>query len=477
MTNPTTVFVSGIFNVLHPGHLRLFKFARELGEHLVIGVLSDHLAAEAAQVPQDLRLEGVGANNYVDEVLLVDVPVESVVKQLRPDFVVKGREHELHLNPELEVLDEYGGQLVFSSGEAVFSSMDLIGANLVQGTPIVSHPPTGFLARHGIDPRDVVSKVNGFSELQVCVIGDLIVDEYLTCDPLGMSQEDPTLVVTPIDTQRFLGGSAIIAAHVAELGAKVHYLSVSGNDGTGDYARGELDRHGVDVTLLTDETRPTTLKQRFRADGKTLLRVSHLHQGAVAAILQEQLLKQFSSVVPECQLVVFSDFNYGCLPQSLVEDLVIVGHEHGVMMAADSQSSSQVGDVSRFRGMDLLTPTEHEARVSLRNHEDGLVVLAEKLKDESRAKNILLKLGSEGVLLHIGSDDGIVETDRVPALNMSPRDPAGAGDALLVVSAMAMAAGSTPWEAAYIGAVAAAFQVSRIGNIPLTQADLIEGLL
>ena len=477
MTNPTTVFVSGIFNVLHPGHLRLFKFARELGEHLVIGVLSDHLAAEAAQVPQDLRLEGVGANNYVDEVLLVDVPVESVVKQLRPDFVVKGREHELHLNPELEVLDEYGGQLVFSSGEAVFSSMDLIGANLVQGTPIVSHPPTGFLARHGIDPRDVVSKVNGFSELQVCVIGDLIVDEYLTCDPLGMSQEDPTLVVTPIDTQRFLGGSGIVAAHAAGLGAKTHYLSVSGNDEIGNYARGELDRLGVDAKLLVDETRPTTLKQRFRADGKTLLRVSHLHQGAVAAVAQEELLRRFSSVVPDCQLVVFSDFNYGCLPQSLVDDLVEVGREHGVMMAADSQSSSQIGDVSRFRGMRLLTPTEHEARVSLRNQQDGLVVLAEKLREDSQADNIILKLGSEGVLLHLESPTGVAETDRIPALNLSPRDPTGGGDALLVATAMAMAVGSTPWEASYIGAVAAAVQVSRTGNIPLTQVELISGIL
>ena len=66
MTNLKIVFVSGNFNVLHPGHLRLFRFACELGDRLVVGVHSDRLAGEAAHVPQDLRLEGVKANSYVD---------------------------------------------------------------------------------------------------------------------------------------------------------------------------------------------------------------------------------------------------------------------------------------------------------------------------------------------------------------------------------------------------------------------------
>jgi bifunctional ADP-heptose synthase (sugar kinase/adenylyltransferase) len=174
--------------------------------------------------------------------------------------------------------------------------------------------------------------------------------------------------------------------------------------------------------------------------------------------------------------MVFSDFNYGCLPQPLVDKLIAVCHEHGVMMVADSQISSQLGDVSRFRGMHLLTSTEHEVRVSLQNQDDGLVVLAEKLRSESQATNLVVKLGPEGILLHFKIREGVVETDRLPALNHSPMDPAGAGDALLVATAMTMALGLTPWEASLVGIVAAAIQVSRTGNIPLTQADLIAGM-
>ena len=69
-------------------------------------------------------------------------------------------------------------------------------------------------------------------------------------------------------------------------------------------------------------------------------------------------------------------------------------------MIADSQSSSQLGDISRFKNMNLITPTEREARLSVRDNESGLVILAEKLRKKSNANNIFLKIGEEGLLVH-----------------------------------------------------------------------------
>ena len=177
-------------------------------------------------------------------------------------------------------------------------------------------------------------------------------------------------------------------------------------------------------------------------------------------------------------LLVFSDFNYGCLPQALVEQIVRSAKSRNVMLAADSQSSSQVGNISRFRGMDLLTPTEREARISTRNHEDGLVVLAEALRAQSSARNILLKLGEEGLLIHAGNgnaEDWL--TDRVGALNTSPKDVAGAGDSLLITSALTLAGGGNIWEAACLGSLAAAVQVGRVGNTPIQTRELLQELV
>ena len=477
MDKLATVLVSGNFNILHPGHLRLFRFAKEYGNRLIVAVESDRLAGVAAHLPEDLRLEGVKSHSLVDDAFIVDQPVAELIVRLQPDVVIKGKEHEERFNPELAALQEYGGRLVFSSGETLFSSLDLIRNEFQSYDSSSIRVPTDYLLRHSIERSKLAALILKFSGLKVCVVGDLIIDEYITCEPLGMSQEDPTIVVMPLDYTRFVGGAGIVAEHAAGLGATVNFFSVAGNDASRDYALAGLATTGVKAHLLVDNNRPTTLKQRYRSKGKSLLRVSHLHQGAITAALQMQLLTALEPALDGADLLVFSDFNYGCLPQPFVDQVVSMAKSRGVLLAADSQSSSQVGDISRFSGMHLITPTEREARISTRNREDGLVVLAEQIRQQAAANNVLLKLGEEGLLIHAGSgkcDDWL--TDKIEALNSAPKDVAGAGDSLLITSAMALACGSTIWEAACLGSLAAAVQVGRVGNTPLRSKELLRVL-
>ena len=477
MTRDITVFVSGNFNIVHPGHLRLLRTAKEYGNRLIVAVQSDRLAGTAAHLPENLRLDGVQSQGIVDEAFIFDEPLTKVINRLRPDVVVKGKEHERRYNAEAVSLAEYGGRLVFSSGETIFSAHYLIRKEFHTFDSRTISLPKKFLTRHSIAKSRLIGLLNSFADLKVCVVGDLIVDEYITCEPLGMSQEDPTIVVTPIDSTRFVGGAGIVAAHAAGLGANVRFFTVSGNDASRDFGFEALTAAGVDAQLLVDNSRPTTLKQRYRSKGKSLLRVSHLHQGAISAALQAQLLAELEIALDEADLLVFSDFNYGCLPQPLVDQLILAAKSRGVLLAADSQSSSQVGDISRFSGMDLITPTEREARISTRNREDGLVVLAEQLRQQAVANNVLLKLGEEGLLIHAGIDKGDDWlTDRVDALNSAPKDVAGAGDSLLITSAMALACSATIWEAACLGSLAAAVQVGGVGNTPLCVEELLQEL-
>jgi rfaE bifunctional protein kinase chain/domain len=471
------VLIAGAFNVLHPGHLRLLRFARGAGDRLVVAVLSDRIAGNGAHVGEASRLEALQCIDWIDEVFIADEPITQLIKRTKPEIVVKGKEHESRFNPELAVIESYGGALVFSSGETIFSSIELIRKEFATSSNQTIHLPTDYMQRHRISAARLSAVIGQFVQIKVCVVGDLIVDEYITCEPLGMSQEDPTIVVTPIDSTRFIGGAGIVAAHAAGLGAAVQFITVSGNDSVSAFARQELVDRGVHAQFLIDESRPTTLKQRFRSKGKSLLRVSHLHQGAISTKLQKKLLDAFTRTIEGVDLVVFSDFNYGCLPQPLVNQLVELATKRGVMLAADSQSSSQTGDISRFKGMDLLTPTEREARISTRNREDGLVVLAEQLRQNASAQNILLKLGEEGLLIHAKNrnDNGWL-TDRIDALNNSAKDVAGAGDSLLITSSLALACKATIWEAACLGSLAAAVQVGRVGNTPLSDEELLRGL-
>jgi rfaE bifunctional protein kinase chain/domain len=472
------VFVSGNFNILHPGHLRLFHFAKECGQKLIVVINSDQIAGSAALVPEAMRLAGVLSNNLVDEAYIRYGSLREEILKVKPDIVVKGKEYENCQNEELDYLKSYGGKLIFSSGESSFSSSDLLRGELLDNLRNRLIHPTGYLARHGINLNSLKESMRGFMRLRVCVIGDLIIDEYKLCEPLGMSREDPTIVVSPYNIVRYLGGAGIVAAHAVGVGANVNFLTVIGNDEVGKFAKSKLKEFNINAFAFVDETRPTTLKVRYRSKGKNLLKVSYLHQESISKQIQDQIYGALLNCIQNIDLIVLSDFNYGCLTQELVDKITVLAKIHNVRLVADSQSSSQTGDVCRYKNVDLLTPTEYEARISLKNHSDGLATIAKDVLNATSSKNLILKLADDGILVQtyeLQNNNSWV-TDRLDALNKFPIDTAGAGDSLLIVSSLAICVGESIWAAAYLGSVAAGIQVGRLGNIPLNIEELLTEL-
>lgn len=469
------VFVSGNFNVIHPGHLRILKFARECGDYLVVGVQDK--TYDGAVLDEELRLESVRAVSMVDHAFLLHDKPEDFITALQPAIVIKGNEHENAYNPEKAAVEACGGKLLFCSGDAIFSSLDMLKNDFTHTVKTSIIKPTDFLKRHGFTQSDLRKVVQRISGTRVLVIGDLIVDEYIECDPLGMSQEDPTLVVAPVLSQQYIGGAGIVAGHTSGLGCKTNFLTVGNEDATQNFAKEKLGEYGVEVHILHDGSRPTTLKQRYRASGKTLLRVSHLKQHWIEKGLQDRLLKAVDSMIGQCDLVILSDFNYGCLPQPVIDTITSICVEAKIPFTADSQSSSQVGDICRFKDAMLIKPTEREARLALRDFQSGLITIIDKLQTQSRAQNIAITLGAEGVVARNGqkASSGFID-DRLPAFNLAPKDTAGAGDSFLVLTSLALTIGADLWQSMYLGSLAAACQVSRLGNIPLTSAALLAEL-
>jgi rfaE bifunctional protein kinase chain/domain len=289
-----------------------------------------------------------------------------------------------------------------------------------------------------------------------------------------MSQEDPTIVVTPVDSRTFTGGAGIVAGHVASLGASSRFISVTGDDETASKSEKSLAGFGVEASLIRDSSRPTILKQRFRASNKTLLRVSHLRAHDIGEEFISSVLEQFHNLLPKTDLVIFSDFNYGCLPQALVESITQICRERGIPFVADSQASSQVGDVSRYVGATMISATEREVRLALNDFKSGLQNVADRLLEKSQAKTLIVKLGAEGLL--VISPNPEFTTDSLKAMNSNPVDVAGAGDAFLSASSLALATGASIWEASYLGSIAASIQVSRIGNVPLKKELILREL-
>ncbi|MBQ4836983.1 PfkB family carbohydrate kinase [Pseudoalteromonas luteoviolacea] len=469
-TSKKCVLVQGNFDVLHPGHIRLLSFAKACGDQLVVAVNTDSAMAVKSRVSEQHRLELVNSLECVDHAFLTGDTAEKIVEQLQPYAVVKGKEFECRENPELDALKVYGGKLIFGSGEFESNAEQYIKKNNRVASNLDFSEVQEYAKRHSILPSSIASTLNQVKQLNVLVIGEVIVDEYIQGTAVGMSQEDPTIVMTPNKTEKFLGGAAITAGHIKALGAKsVSLFSVIGNDDAGEYTKEKVLKYQVDAQLFVDSTRPTPLKTRYRASNKTLLRVNQVRQHKIAKELQRDILEKITDVITSVDLLVFSDFNYGVLPQPLVESIAALCHEHGINVVADSQTSSQVGDISRYHNMDLITPTERETRVALNNPDDGLVILANKLTNRASPKNLVITLGDEGIFIHVPDHKhNSWENDRLPALNRSAIDPAGAGDCFLAASALALSVNASPWEAFYLGSLAAACQVGSLGNTPLS---------
>ena len=477
MKKTTTALVFGNFNVIHPGYLRMFRHAKQLADKLVVGVLCDTGDRALQPFDQVSRLENVRANMYVDDVQLVEVSMKQFIEELKPDFLIKGKEHEGCINPEEDWVAKFGGSVVYTSGEALPTPIKLkenSSKSLITHVKLAAY---NFTSQAGIQGSDILAIIDQFKNKKVCVIGDIIVDKNIHCHALGMSQEDPTLVVSPYEEKMFLGGAGVVAGHVSSMGADVDFISVVGNDSEASFALDCLESQKINAQVFVDTSRPTTLKTRFKAKGKTLLRVSKLSQASISFQIQSEIIKYIKKNVEKYDLFIFSDFNYGCIPDPLLNKIQSLLAKSDIVTVADSQSSSQIGNTTRFQNMSLLCCTEHEARVSLRDMECGLGVLIEKLQASADPSRTLLKLGKDGVILSEREQVGQAINNSIPTFNENPIDVSGAGDSMMVASGLSLTTGASFLQAAFLGTLTAAIQIGIEGNVPITSDALKEYII
>ena len=169
------VFVSGKFAVIHSGHIRLFMFAKTIGINLIVALDTEGL--DSAEI--EWRTSFLKNQEFVDEVVLFNADIEKIILQIKPDIIIKGSEFSSRINIESEIVSTYGGELIFSSGSTFFSEKDLLNSDEVISADYSEKIPKDFLKRNGITLSDITEQILKFNSIKVCVIGDVIIDEYI----------------------------------------------------------------------------------------------------------------------------------------------------------------------------------------------------------------------------------------------------------------------------------------------------------
>lgn len=484
----------GCFDILHPGHLRHLTWAASQGDMLVVTVSSDAVVGKGSgrpYVPERLRAETLAAIEVVAHVAIDDGEwAGPILELLEPDIYIKGKEFEDvydgRFGRERRLVESYGGRVMFSSGDVVYSSSHIIDNHRERLEPIREHLQA-YCARQGITVATLERALEGARGKRVLVLGETIVDRYVHTDPVGMSADSPVLVVRPKEEETFIGAASIVAAHVASLGAIPHLVTVVGDDSAGEEVRASLESRGLSASIVVDPTRPTIVKKRYLAEGKKLLNVNTFREHRLDAEVEREVLARVAEQ-SDVDAVIVSDFSYGAITDAMLAHVAKLRAERGIPVAGDVQLGNRLASVARVKGVSVITPSEREARVSLSDKESGVADLGVRLLQETGNDAVCVTLGGRGMMVvergalrveelqaepHLHELKRRLTIEYLPAVPRVPVDPMGAGDAALAAMTCALAGGGSLLEAAFLGNCAGAVEVGAMGNVPVSRADVL----
>ena len=481
-TNNSLVICHGHFNVIHPGHLRFLKFAKSLGDKLLVLVLEDKelMPSQAATYhSENDRLLGVAELEAIDYVHIMREPVENILQDLKPKTLALGKEFEITrrsiVEQQITIVEQNAGSVVFHSGHLY----DADTIDTLDWNKFSSQSHSVFLkscAAQNIKISDLINRYNSNPDPNFLVIGDTILDRYLGCEAIGMSSEAPVLVVNEVDKEDYLGGAAIVASHLKAMGAECSYISVVGDDPEGEIVTLMLGNNKVSSTLIKDNERPTTLKSRYVVGTQKVFRASRLSERNVSKQLENKLIERIEEMLPEHDAILVSDFTYGVLTRNVIEKIQQLAEKLGKPMFGDLQCSSQIGDLGKLKNYHLLCPTEKEARIAMHNYDDGLETIARRLLKKSNCRTLVLTLGERGMISYENSGTDTPSSQYFPSRVAYPLDVTGAGDALLSAVSIGICKGFSIMESSILGAGAASLAVMQRGNKPIKKADLMNFL-
>jgi rfaE bifunctional protein nucleotidyltransferase chain/domain len=470
------IMCHGVFDVVHPGHVRHLLYAKSKADILVTSITADKHITKGVHRPhvtQDLRAVNLAAFEMVDYVVIDrnDEPLANI-ETIQPDYFAKGFEYNAKgLAPktaeEAKIVEAYGGEVIFTPGDIVYSSSALI--NLAP--PSVKLETLQILMERNeltFDHlRDVLDRMAG---LRVHVAGDTIVDSYTHCAMIGGQTKTPTMSVLYERRTDYVGGAGVVAKHLIAAGAKVAFSTVLGDDALKDFVLEDLKSAGIDVRAAIDASRPTVNKNAIVVGGYRLLKVDTLDNRSISDSIVGSITEALRSTPADA--VVFSDFRHGMFNRRTIPEL-IKAIPNNVYRVADSQVASRWGNITEFKNFDLVTPNEREARFALADQDSGIRPLASGLYDAARCKLLILKLGERGVLAcrnadHESLDSFFVIDSFVDTLV----DAVGAGDALLAYATLAMLVSKNDSIATILGTIAASCECERDGNIPIATDDV-----
>jgi D-beta-D-heptose 7-phosphate kinase / D-beta-D-heptose 1-phosphate adenosyltransferase len=325
---------------------------------------------------------------------------------------------------------------------------------------------------------ELVELVQRLGRPRVLVVGDVMLDRYVWGDAERISQEAPVILLRADKREERLGGASSVATMLSALQADVTLVGLVGPDGDARQVRSILDGLNVEhAGVRTDEARPTTVKERYigRAQHKhpqQMLRVDFESREPATGRVEAALCAAVESEVGRADIVLVSDYDKGVCTPAVMAATIAAAKRRGIRVVADPIRGR---DYSKYHGCSSMTPNRLEAGLAtgleIRNHPEALAA-ARQLRNTLGLEAGIVTLDKDGMALSHG--DG---TEAVyPTRPRQVYDITGAGDMVMSVLGLALAAGASYPAAIRLANVAGGLEVEKIGVATITREEILNDL-
>lgn len=315
------------------------------------------------------------------------------------------------------------------------------------------------------DPKPLIERMQNAS---VFALGDIMLDRYVSGSVDRISPEAPIPVLKIEREKIMLGGVGNVAANIASLNGRGTLSAIIGEDSAAEEVR-RLSRafDTIGVSLMVQPQRPTTIKTRFVAGTQQMMRADVEDARDVDADMAKQILATLKNNIKDHGALVLSDYGKGTLSADVLAAAIETANKAGVVVVVDPKGA----DYSRYRGADVITPNKKELSEATHMPTDTdaqVVAAARHLIEQTGVKSVLATRSADGMSVITASNDAV----HLKAHALDVFDVSGAGDTVVAVLALGLAAGATINEAAEIANVAAGIVVAKTGTATVSVSEL-----
>jgi D-beta-D-heptose 7-phosphate kinase/D-beta-D-heptose 1-phosphate adenosyltransferase len=326
--------------------------------------------------------------------------------------------------------------------------------------------------------KKLLKAVTNLGSPQVLLVGDFLLDSYVYGDALRISPEAPVQVLKVVNRQYGCGGAGSVAADVTALGAKCVCIGAVGKDGNGRLLKKQLTELNADASgIITVSDRPTISKQRLiglaqHRHRQQLLRIDDECTKPFNEADYDKILKIYSEKLPQADIVCVQDYNKAIVSPGFCRELIKLATKADKKVLIDPPLTD---DYSKYTGATLIAPNRRETSNAV-----GFAV--ETVEDASRAAKLIAdKLNVEAVVITLDKDGAFLHTnetsEHIPTIPRSVYDVTGAGDMVLAMLAVSLAAGCEYTTAVQLANIAGGIEVEKFGVATVTVDEIVNEII